>query len=101
MVDILQIEEIVSDSTIRNGAPIIAGTSIRVMDIVLSHTTGDQLAPAAIAHSFKLNMGQVYAALAYYHLNQAAIDQQINDAQNESEQLIQSLSNQGRLIHFE
>lgn len=46
MVKVLHIEEIVSDPALRNGRPVINGTTLCVSDVVLAHTTGDRLSPS-------------------------------------------------------
>lgn len=75
---ILTIETIVSDPTIRAGRPVIVGTGVRVSDVaalsVFHGRTSDQ-----IAVSYGLTLGQVYAALAYYHDHQASIDAEIQE----------------------
>jgi len=95
--NILHIEEIVSDPQVRNGRPVIAGTGITVMTIVLAHTTGDMLSPEQIAHDYRLSLGQVYAALAYYHLHQVELDAQLQREIEETEQLAAELEHQGKL----
>lgn len=80
-VTALHIDVIVSNPTIRNGSPIINGTTIRVSDLVAYHTTGDKLTAEQLAENFKLSMGQVYAALAYYHLHKTKIDAEIAQSQ--------------------
>lgn len=71
---ILNISEIVSDPKIRGDRPVIAGTRLRVSDVVAHHLYGDKLTAEEIAKQFGLNLGQVHAALAYYYLHQAEID---------------------------
>ena len=62
MVTVHPIDTIVSDPAVRQGQPLIAGSRVRVIDIVASHLyrglTADELAT-----NFNLNLGQVYAAL--------------------------------------
>jgi len=94
---VLSISEIVSNPKIRSGRPVIAGTGITVMTIVLAHTTGDQLTPDQLAESYGLSLGQVYAALAYYHLHQAELDKQLQVEMEETEQRIAELDQQGKL----
>lgn len=96
-VNVLSINEIVSDPAVRGGRPVIAGTGIRVVDIVAYHRYGDRLAPADLAAIFNLSMGQVHAALAYYYLHQTAIDQQMNQDDEEAEHVRQELKRQGRV----
>ena len=58
---------------IRGGRPRIAGTGITVRRIVVWHKMGH--GPAEIAENFGyISLAQVYAALAYYHLNQDEIE---------------------------
>lgn len=96
-VNILSINEIVSDPTIRGGRPVIAGTGITVMTIVLAHTTGDRLPAEVIAEHYRLTLGQVYAALSYYHLHQAELDAQLEREMAETDELVAELERQGKL----
>jgi uncharacterized protein (DUF433 family) len=58
---------------IRGGRPRIAGTGVTVRRIVTSHRLG--LTAEEIADSIgHISVGQVYAALAYYHANREEID---------------------------
>ena len=74
---ILKIDELESNPNIHGGRPIITGTTIKVSEVALLRTTGEQLLPAQIAEHYHLSLGQVYAALTYYYLHQAEIDEQI------------------------
>lgn len=94
---ILNISEIVSDPNVRGGRPVIAGTGITVMNVVLANTTGDKLSPDRIAYGYGLSLGQVYAALSYYHLHQAELDEQYQHEMKETEQLVAELERQGKL----
>lgn len=59
--------------TVHGGRPCIAGTSVSVRRIVLWHNAG--LVPEEIVRKFgHLSLAQVYAALAYYHVNRGEID---------------------------
>ena len=71
---ILSIDEIVSDSEVRDGRPIIRGTKISVSDVVAWHLSGEKLSPEQIATDFHLSLGQVYSALTYYYLHQEKFD---------------------------
>ncbi len=66
------IDTIVSDQAVRGGQPIISGTSIRISDLAASHVYRGQSAEE-LATNFRLDMGQVYAALAYYFQHKAEI----------------------------
>lgn len=58
------------------GAPRIAGTRLRVSQIVLLHESGSS--PDQIVTSYPhLKLADVYAALAYYHDHRDAIDAEI------------------------
>ena len=64
---------IVRSPEIRGGRPRIAGTGVTVRRIVASHGLGMTVEEIAdsIGH---ISVGQVYAALAYYHANREEID---------------------------
>ena len=94
----LQIDAIASDPKIRSGRPVIAGTGITVMTLVLAHTTGDKFPPEVIAEHYHLTLGQVHAALAYYYLHQAEMEEQLSKEMEETERLLDDLRQQGRLI---
>lgn len=97
-INILSIDEIVSDPKVRGGRPVIAGTGIRVSDIVAYHLYGDELTPEEIADNFRLSLGQVHAALAYYYLHKAEIDEEMSQAEQEAEHWREVLRKQGRLL---
>ncbi len=96
--NILSIDEIVSDPKVRGGRPVIAGTAIRVSDIVAYHLYGDELTPEQIADNFRLSLGQVYAALAYYHLHKVEIDDEMRRDDTEAEHWREVLRKQGRVL---
>ena len=66
---------IVHDPTLRNGRPIISGTGVTVRTIAGHYKLG--LTPEEIADDMGLELAGVYAALAYYHLNKAEIEDDI------------------------
>lgn len=78
MQTIHTIEMIVSDPTVRNGRPCLAGTGLRVTDVVIAHTFHDQ-SPDEIAVNYGVSLAAVYAALAYYYDNKAALDADIRE----------------------
>lgn len=60
---------------VSGGRPCVAGTGVSVAHIALLAAEGNT--PEQIAnevHPGQLTIAQVYAALAYYHRNRAAID---------------------------
>lgn len=72
------INTIVSDPAIRGGRPIIAGTSLKVADVVVVHVL-HQKTPDEVASWFRIPLADVYAALAYYYANRTAIDDDIRE----------------------
>jgi uncharacterized protein (DUF433 family) len=100
MVTVHPIETIVSDPNIRGGKPIIAGTGIRVIDIVTGYLYREQ-GPEELAKNYALNLGQVYAVLAYYYQHQDAVDAEIRADEEEAERLLNELEKKGKLTRFE
>jgi uncharacterized protein (DUF433 family) len=100
MSTVHSIDTIVSDPTIRGGQPVIAGTTIRIIDLVASHLYRG-LGAEELAVNFKLSLGQVYAALAYYYQNQLEIDSLIRVDEDESIKLLKKIEGQGKLIRIE
>jgi uncharacterized protein (DUF433 family) len=98
---VLNINEIVSDPNVRGSRPVIAGTTITVMTIVLAHTTGDKLSLAQIAQDYRLSLGQVHAALAYYYLHQDEMDAQSQHDAAAAQMSIAELERQGKLIRHD
>ncbi len=66
---------IIKNPTIHEGCPIIAGTGVTVRTIVGYYKLG--FSPEETADEMELELAGVYAALAYYHLNQADIEADI------------------------
>jgi uncharacterized protein (DUF433 family) len=66
-------EYIAIDPKIRGGRPVVAGTGIRVMDIVALKNYHDY-SIEAIAENYDLSLSQVHGALAYYYDHQTEID---------------------------
>jgi len=97
MITVHPIDTIVSDPQVRGGQPIIAGTTLRVSDVVASHIYRG-LSPEELAVNFALDLGQVYAALAYYYQHKAAIDAQMQAEADRAARLLADLDAQGRLI---
>ena len=62
-----------------SGRPCVAGTRIRVQDIVLRTEAGES--PDEIRSALPhLTLADIHSALAYYHDNREAFDQQIADS---------------------
>jgi uncharacterized protein (DUF433 family) len=72
----LSIDLITANPKVRGGRPCIAGTGLRVSDVVLAHLFHDQT-PDEIAANYAVPLAGVYAALAYYYEHKAEIDADI------------------------
>lgn len=68
------------------GAPRIAGTRIRVSQIVLMTEQG-MSADEIVSSLPHLALAQVYAALSYYHEHRGAIDHEIREADEQFRRL--------------
>ena len=64
---------IVSNPEIRSGQPCLAGTSLRVTDIVMASIFHDRT-PDQIASDYAISLAQVHAALAYYYAHKDELD---------------------------
>lgn len=73
------IDLIAINPKICHGQPYVAGTRIRVQDIVMFQRNGWDVEQIA-ANFDVLRKAQIYAALAYYHDHAAEIDEQIEIA---------------------
>ena len=94
------IETIISDPAIRGGQPIIAGTGVRVVDLVASYLYRG-LTAEELAVNFALDLGQVHAALAYYYQHKTEIDRWMREDAKEAEKLLAEFESQGKLIRIE
>ncbi len=72
-----RISELVSDPNIHNGQPFIKDSLVRVIDVVLAYDPKDKTSPQKFAEQFGVHIGQVHAALAFYHMYKAEFDAQI------------------------
>lgn len=72
----LTIDLISTDDSIRNGAPCLTGTGIRVTDVMMAHLFHQRTADE-IAGDYDLSLAQVYAALSYYYDNKNTLDEGI------------------------
>ena len=91
MQQVLSIDTIVSDSAIRSGRPVIAGTTIMVSDIAVYHEIHD-MTPGYIAEQLQLSLDEVHAALAYYFAHKAEIDAQIAESERIADELEKQLT---------
>ena len=75
-----------SDPNFRGGRPCIAGTGVSVRRIVGWYQLGEN--PEDIADNYPhLTLGQVYAALAYYHANRTQLASEFATEEVEEERL--------------
>lgn len=93
MDTIQSINQITTNPSVRNGKPCLAGTGIKVTDIVIAHLF-HQRTLSEIASDFNLSLAPVYAALAFYYEHKLALDedirQQISTARAAREQRLGS-----------
>src|SRR5262245_13350205 len=69
------------------GSPRIAGTRIRVQDVVVWHERLQWSADEICTRHPQVTLADVYAALAYYHDHRAQIDQQMEEGRRQAEAL--------------
>src|SRR5258708_21351496 len=100
MTTVHTIDTIISDPQVRVGQPVIAGTNLRVSDMATSHIYRG-LSPEESAVNFGLDLGQVYAALAFYYQHKAEIDQQMRDEAANADRLLAVFDAQKGLIRVE
>lgn len=77
-VAVLSINMIVSNPMVRNGRPIIAGTTLLVQDVAAHHIYR-KYTPEELAYQLQISLAQVHAALAYYYMHQDDMDRQIEE----------------------
>lgn len=99
-VVVLPIDVIVSDPDVRGGRPNISGTTLRVSDLVAYHLYAGHT-PEELAVGFSLELWQVHAALAYYHMHKVEIDAEMREDSQKAEQWADKLAKQGRLMRLE
>ena len=76
MEAVLSINLITTNPDVRGGRPCIAGTGLRVTDVVIAHLFHDQT-PDEIAAGYAVSLASVHAALAYYYEHKSEIDEDI------------------------
>ena len=64
------------DTDLHGASPCIDGTSVRVADVVVAWRY-IEIHPQLVAEKYDLSLGQVFAALAYYHERPTEIDAEI------------------------
>ncbi|MBN1287014.1 MAG: DUF433 domain-containing protein [Anaerolineae bacterium] len=90
MEQVLSIDTIVSNPEIRSGRPVIKGTGLTVSTLVAYHANG--MPPEELAEQFELSLGEVYAALAYYHMHKDEIEAEIEENDQGAEELRKRLT---------
>src|SRR5688500_8081495 len=93
MDTIQSINLIATNPNVRAGRPCIAGTGLRVIDIVMAHLFHHRSA-SELASDYDVSLAQVHAALAYYYEHKADLDgdirEQIAKARNYKEKQVGS-----------
>lgn len=93
MEAIQSINLIAINPKVRGGRPCIAGTGLRVTDIVIVYLFHTRT-PGEIASDYDISLAQVHAALAYYYEHKADLDadirQQIDKAKDYRERQVGS-----------
>lgn len=69
---------IVSDPLFRNGRPCIAETGMSVHAIAVRYRAGED-AETIAAHLFDIPLSHVHAAIAYYLVNRARVDAELDE----------------------
>lgn len=76
--EILSIDLITRNPTVRSGRPVIRGTTLEVVDVVLTRFQ-NQLDAESLAAWFQIGAAETHAVLAYYYLHKAEIDALISE----------------------
>jgi uncharacterized protein (DUF433 family) len=69
------------------GVPLVAGTTTKVVEIVLDRLARHWDAEEIQRQHPHLSLAQIYSALAYYHAHQAEVDNDIADRLNKVDQI--------------
>ena len=85
------IDLITKNTAVRNGRPCLAGTGLRVTDLVIAHLFHKRTADE-IAADYQLSMAQVHAALAYYYQHKSELDEDIR------KQILQARIAKGKMM---
>ena len=85
---VVERRHIATDPRICGGKPCVAGTRIRVWDIHVWHDLQGRAPEEIVAEFPHLTVGDVHAALTYYHDNRELLEQQDRRAQ----ELVDALS---------
>jgi len=94
---VLPIDAVMSDPDVRNGSPVLAGTTLRISDLAAYHTL-QGFTPEQLAVQFELDLAHVHAALSFYYRHKAEIDGEIRANAQAAEGWQKELTSQGRGI---
>ena len=78
---------IVRDKRISQGSPVIQGTRVRVLDIVLEYEYLGRSPDEIVAAHPQLTLAQVHDALSYYYEHREELDEEIRRRKAELEAL--------------
>lgn len=73
---VLSIDLISKNPSIRGGRACLAGTGLRVIDIVMASIFHSRT-PGEIAVDYGITLAQTHAALAYYYVHKPELDEDI------------------------
>jgi uncharacterized protein (DUF433 family) len=76
-----------------DSVPVLAGTRIKVVEIVLDHLIHDWTAGDIHREFPQLSLGQIHSALAYYYDHQVEIDAEIERRRKIAEEIRARLGN--------
>lgn len=86
MNTIQSINLIATNPDVRDGRPCIAGTGLRVTDVVMA-TIFHERTPGQIASDYEISLAQVHAALAYYYEHKDELDEDIRQQIEQAREL--------------
>ena len=76
-MDVIQsIDLITKNPAVRGGKPCVAGTGLRVTDLVIAHLF-HKPSPEEISVDYGLSLPPAYASLAYYYQHRDELDEDI------------------------
>ena len=78
---------ITQSSRISAGSPVISGTRVRVIDIVIEYDRLGMSPDAIIDAHPQLTLEAVHAALSFYYENRESLDTEINDRKKDIKSL--------------
>ncbi len=79
----------------------LAGTRIKVQDLVIYHERMGQSVEELAASFPQLSLAQIHGALAYYHEDAEAVRRCIREDQDATERALTALKAEGRAVDFD